>query len=360
MPYNLVVGQGNTANYGSWNLVGGQDNKAGMCSSVSGQGNTAEAFDIVGGENNLSSYASIVGGRDNISSGGRNLIVGDVNKAGGDSIVGGSYNTATGFYNLVVGSNNSLDFDSASGSHSIVGGQSNTIQGFLFASMICGSDNVVGSANMAIISGSSNKGGGFAGLMLGRGNKNLQDKSFTVISGVNNEVHSDGAVAMGYDNVVHEAVSLAFGMGNEVTEQGSAVIGIKLINNTKGSVVVGAYNEVKEASAFEVGIGYKEDADSPEVRANGLEVYRNGAVIAPLLDDAVIVDNHSLVTKQWVEARLLPLSGDTDSRPENPPVGTCYYDTEIERPIWFTGEKWVNGMGGDLTTEDGPPSSPWG
>ena len=38
--------------------------------------------------------------------------------------------------------------------------------------------------------------------------------------------------------------------------------------------------------------------------------------------------------------------GPTTSRPTDVEVGTCYFDTDIERPIWFTGEKWVDGMGG--------------
>lgn len=40
-------------------------------------------------------------------------------------------------------------------------------------------------------------------------------------------------------------------------------------------------------------------------------------------------------------------AGDTDSRPEEPPTGFMYFDTDLGIPVWFDGSNWVDATGGD-------------
>ena len=38
--------------------------------------------------------------------------------------------------------------------------------------------------------------------------------------------------------------------------------------------------------------------------------------------------------------QALPLSGPTADRPVDPPVWTMYYDTDVHKPIWYSGADW--------------------
>lgn len=42
------------------------------------------------------------------------------------------------------------------------------------------------------------------------------------------------------------------------------------------------------------------------------------------------------------------IKGDTDNRPTNINQGYCYYDTTLQKPIWWTGSKWVDATGADV------------
>ena len=39
------------------------------------------------------------------------------------------------------------------------------------------------------------------------------------------------------------------------------------------------------------------------------------------------------------------IKGDTDNRPTNINQGYCYYDTTLQKPIWWTGVRWVDATG---------------
>lgn len=41
-------------------------------------------------------------------------------------------------------------------------------------------------------------------------------------------------------------------------------------------------------------------------------------------------------------------SGPTTARPGGFPVGGCYFDTTLGKPIFWTGIKWVDSAGADL------------
>lgn len=39
-------------------------------------------------------------------------------------------------------------------------------------------------------------------------------------------------------------------------------------------------------------------------------------------------------------------AGATATRPTSPPVGLPYFDTDLGRPVWFSGTGWVDATGG--------------
>lgn len=40
-----------------------------------------------------------------------------------------------------------------------------------------------------------------------------------------------------------------------------------------------------------------------------------------------------------------PVSGTSSERTENPQVGAEYFDTELNKPIWWSGDAWRDGNG---------------
>ena len=38
----------------------------------------------------------------------------------------------------------------------------------------------------------------------------------------------------------------------------------------------------------------------------------------------------------------------SDNRPSDIPIGTQYFDTNLNIPIWWTGSSWVNALGNDI------------
>ena len=43
-----------------------------------------------------------------------------------------------------------------------------------------------------------------------------------------------------------------------------------------------------------------------------------------------------------------PLGGPNTSRPLSPIRGVCYYDTNLGKPIWWTGTQWVDATGASV------------
>ena len=40
--------------------------------------------------------------------------------------------------------------------------------------------------------------------------------------------------------------------------------------------------------------------------------------------------------------------GTTENRPSNVNVGYMYFDTNINKPIWYNGTKWVDATGANV------------
>lgn len=51
-------------------------------------------------------------------------------------------------------------------------------------------------------------------------------------------------------------------------------------------------------------------------------------------------DNNQVVSRGYVT-----MHGVTGSRPTSPVTGQFYYDTTIDRPIWWNGSNWKNAAG---------------
>ena len=103
----------------------------------------------------------------------------------------------------------------------------------------------------------------------------------------------------GYECVASSDSSACIGGDQNIASgYGSACIcGENLIAGYDYQAVAGQSNDNKADTLFEVGIG--ENAGN---KANGLEVYSNGRVIAPQLLLSLITDSKSLVTKEYIDA----------------------------------------------------------
>ena len=67
----------------------------------------------------------------------------------------------------------------------------------------------------------------------------------------------------------------------------------------------------------------------------------NGAAPVAYLDTTgspvlTIYDKHPVIRQS---------SGPTASRPDDPPTGAMYFDTDLGKPVWYTGAGWVDATG---------------
>jgi hypothetical protein len=62
-------------------------------------------------------------------------------------------------------------------------------------------------------------------------------------------------------------------------------------------------------------------------------------------DDSIHLPVQALALQTNIEPLTTPWSGLTAGRPPNPRVGEQYFDTTINRPIWFNGFNWTNAVG---------------
>lgn len=79
--------------------------------------------------------------------------------------------------------------------------------------------------------------------------------------------------------------------------------------------------------------------------------------IAPVVYDQTYQDKHSNAMRLYFnqidnfsQAIAIPLSGITANRPVQSiqvplPIGKFYFDTTINRPIWWNGTNWINASG---------------
>ena len=86
---------------------------------------------------------------------------------------------------------------------------------------------------------------------------------------------------------------------------------------------------------------------SYEPNPNGY-VYFDTTLQKPLFFKKVGVSNLDY-TGVWIEADGLQAgvkrAGSTELRPTGQPVGFCYFDTTLGRPIWWAEPNWVDATG---------------
>ena len=80
-------------------------------------------------------------------------------------------------------------------------------------------------------------------------------------------------------------------------------------------------------------------------------------LVAPIVYDQRYVDqlNNALrlyftQVDNFTQATVNPLNGPTANRPVDSsqlplPIGLFYFDTTINRPIWYNGTNWINAAG---------------
>jgi len=130
--------------------------------------------------------------------------------------------------------------------------------------------------------------------------------------------------------------SIASGVDTIASGDYSVAMGYKTTSNNYTSVTMGKYNiGTATDTVFEFGIGVS-DTD----RKNAFEIYTDGRIKAPELSISLINDPKSLVTKEYVLS-----NGNTASRPSAPSIGQFYFDTDLSKPIWYSGSNWVDATG---------------
>jgi hypothetical protein len=141
--------------------------------------------------------------------------------------------------------------------------------------------------------------------------------------------HGSSCIASGVDSYAGCYSTTASGDGSHAEGRGT------IAKNT-GMHAEGTYNVGSSTETIhETGIG-----TSSGNRKNAFEIYKDGRVIAPELDVALISSNKSLITKEYVEN-----NGNSSNRPSSPSVAQPFFDTDIGKPIWWNGTDWVDAVG---------------
>ncbi len=61
---------------------------------------------------------------------------------------------------------------------------------------------------------------------------------------------------------------------------------------------------------------------------------------------AINANNLNKIEQGIADAHFLAAGGGSSaSRPSNPVLYQCYFDTTINKPIWWNGSNWVDALG---------------
>ena len=83
---------------------------------------------------------------------------------------------------------------------------------------------------------------------------------------------------------------------NGATGSFSFSAGFNTISNNEYMASFGSFNKGLLNTIFEIGVGTSTE------KKNALEIHKDGRILAPALEPALIIDNKSLVTKEYLEA----------------------------------------------------------
>ena len=122
-----------------------------------------------------------------------------------------------------------------------------------------------------------------------------------------------GSHAEGYGTQATGTTSHAEGENTVAAGHASHAQGIGTIAQNEASFALGMYNVGTSLDTlYELGVGTDD-----EHRANALEIYRNGLVIVPYLEENEIINPKSLVTKEYVDE----LGGELEKIQEGAHIG---------------------------------------
>lgn len=134
------------------------------------------------------------------------------------------------------------------------------------------------------------------------------------------------------------------GFGNILNHGRSFLYGDNLKTSAKGQFILGQFNTLDENLVFAYGNGVDEDN-----RSNLFEIYKDGSFIVPNLEINSDTSSKTLINKEYAdyEIKNIVLGGKdvTENRPSSPKIGFYYFDTDLNKPIWYNGSDWTDATG---------------
>lgn len=348
---DIILGSGNTLKgVIQFSQIMGASNTldSSTASVISGMGNTLDNLQsslIVGNGHNLSdvNFSSVIGNSLTITGstyasliGGASSVIDNVNSSfvwlQGSSTIGNSRNNMLyGSIDLPGNLNNSIALG-----HIVKTDESN---GDIVGSVLIGQYNQTDGQYNQIALGNGLVNRGAYSTLIGDNLKLLDTDTDT---GIYN-------IMLGYNTNIDAAShhSIIIGTQIGITQDYVDNIGTAFGTEDDGShiaigwdlalgytqIALGYKNEGK--AYFEIGAGNDDDG-----RANLLEVYKDGTIIAPNTTLDKITDDKSLVTLGYLQSKFG--YGSTANRPATPSVGFCYFNETLGKPEWYDGSNWVS------------------
>ena len=159
----------------------------------------------------------------------------------------------------------------------------------------------------------------------------LSTKQDVLVSGQNLKTVNNNSL-LGNGNVdINGALIVNFTDGNDDT-----LVADKTFNEVQaavmsGNVVLGKYSH----NIYLVTDHYIDNSVS------FITAFNNGNGIIPIRIISLWNDN-----KAYIDSFNLNDSGNSSNRPySNLPIGYFYFDTDLNQPIWWNGEDWVDALG---------------
>ena len=253
------------------------------------------------------------------------------------SLVSGVQNRSQGQCNNIMSSNSTIIQDKGTGNftkkdNGIYSGSNNTIENNRNSTIIGGGNNkMVGKIspvnNMydmynTIIGGNDNTlTNGISNIVLGgtlnniigeensRGNGSYNSNNAIIggyknkiitATGTNSQAYSS-VIFGGEENIAQGYYNMVAGYGNHAVTAGEVLTGIYgTVQNTSLS----GYDYIENSRMFNVGVGLSQ-TNGTIIRRDGLSVYRNGLVLIPTTNNALIEGNvKSVITKEYLDIRI--------------------------------------------------------
>lgn len=252
--------------------------------------------------------STISEGRSSHVEGIKSESIGDYSHAEGDTNISigvashaeGTFNTSDGDYSHVEGRRNA-----SSGLLSRASGQDNIASGEV--SSVSGKENVA-SGNISSAGGYRSKSDGLGSLAWGTnvtssgsfaiatGGFSTAVGNYSQAGGFWTQAIGRGSIAGGYKTAASGSYSVALGTNTLSQNTDTVSIGTNTVAINASMLAAGRFNTSQSGTILEVGIGV-----SSISRKNALEIYTDGSLIVPGLETSMIIDDKSLVTKEYID-----------------------------------------------------------